>query len=80
MVEEGVVELEGLICGNFINEVRGPINDTDDELSKIIADPVIVDLELYLVVSDIRKLCGLDCDSGTLRESLGDEIGRCYKV
>ena len=80
MVEEGVVELEGLICGDFINEVRSPIDDTDDELSQIVADSAIVDLELYLVVSDVRKLSGLDCDCVTLRDSLGHEIGWCYKV
>jgi hypothetical protein len=53
VVEEGIVELEGLVCGDFINEVRSPINDSDDELSKIVAGTVIIDLKLNLVVSDI---------------------------
>jgi hypothetical protein len=53
VVDKGVVKLEGLIYGDLINEERGPIYDSDSELPKIIADTLIIDPKLYLVVSDI---------------------------
>ena len=53
MVEEGGVEIEGLVFGDFINEVRSPINDTDNELSNSVPYIEILDLKLNLVISYI---------------------------
>jgi hypothetical protein len=53
VVEEGGVEIEGLVLGDFINEVRSPINDPDNELSNSVPYIEILDLKLNLVISYI---------------------------
>jgi len=82
MVVECVVHLQRVIQWlQAINEVRGPIGDVNEEIFIIEpATPAIVDLQLDLVQADVRKFDSFNCDGVALRDSLGDEVGRGYKV